>query len=81
MYNKHFPIFLDPSKIFQSGGFFSWMVTEDDKNSSRHIIQVDQGGLTLPNKDYYLKNDTDSKKVYDSLFFKIRQIALGAPYP
>ena len=39
------------------------MVTEDDKNSSRHIIQVDQGGLSLPNKDYYLKNDTDSKKV------------------
>ena len=50
---------------FQSGGFFSWMVTEDDKNSSRHIIQVDQGGLSLPNKDYYLKNDTDSKKVAD----------------
>ena len=49
--------------FIQSGGFFSWMVTEDDKNSSRHIIQVDQSGLSLPNKDYYLKNDTDSKKV------------------
>ena len=46
------------------------MVTEDDKNSSRHIIQVDQGGLSLPNKDYYLKNDTDSKKVCDLLFLK-----------
>ena len=45
------------------------MVTEDDKNSSQHIIQVDQGGLSLPNKDYYLKNDTDSKKVRESLLF------------
>ena len=47
------------------------MVTEDDKNSSRHIIQVDQGGLSLPNKDYYLKNDTDSKKVVDIIFLYI----------
>jgi len=44
------------------GGFFSWVVAEDDKNSSRHVIQMDQGGLTLPNRDYYL-NKTDSDEV------------------
>nr|CAG4649968.1 EOG090X01U4 [Sida crystallina] len=45
---------------FNMGGFFTWAVAEDDKNSSRHVIQMDQGGLTLPNRDYYLnKTDTD----------------------
>lgn len=42
------------------GGLFTWAVAEDDKNSSRHVIQMDQSGLTLPNRDYYLnKSDTD----------------------
>ncbi len=45
---------------FNIGGFFTWAVAEDDKNSSRYVIQIDQGGLTLPNRDYYLnKTDTD----------------------
>ncbi len=40
---------------------------EDDKNSTRHVIQLDQGGLSLPSRDDYLKNDTDSKKVVAAL--------------
>ncbi|CAG7731662.1 unnamed protein product [Allacma fusca] len=40
---------------YNMGGFFTWAVGEDDRNSTRHIIQIDQGGLTLP-KDYYLNN-------------------------
>ncbi|XP_068141142.1 neprilysin-3 isoform X1 [Drosophila tropicalis] len=37
---------------------FGWAIGEDDKNSSRHVIQIDQGGLTLPTADYY-NNKTD----------------------
>ncbi|ALC49112.1 Nep3 [Drosophila busckii] len=37
---------------------FGWAIGEDDKNSTRHIIQIDQGGLTLPTADYY-NNKTD----------------------
>lgn len=48
--------------IYNMGGFFSWAVNEDDKNSSRHIVQVDQGGLTLPTIDNYL-NKTEHEKV------------------
>ena len=47
---------------FNMGGFFTWAVAEDDKNSSRHVIQMDQGGLTLPNRDYYL-NKTDDDEI------------------
>lgn len=38
---------------------------EDDKNSSRYVIQVDQGGLTLPTRGNYL-NKTANKKVLDA---------------
>ncbi|XP_048513840.1 endothelin-converting enzyme homolog isoform X3 [Athalia rosae] len=43
-------------------GLFSWSVNEDDKNSSQHIIQIDQGGLTLPTTDNYL-NKTENAKL------------------
>ncbi|OXA61237.1 endothelin-converting enzyme homolog isoform X2 [Folsomia candida] len=45
---------------YNMGGFFTWAVGEDDRNSTRHVIQLDQGGLTLPTRDYYL-NSTHEK--------------------
>ncbi len=36
------------------GGFFSIVVTQDQKNSSQQIAATRQGGLTLPDRDYYL---------------------------
>ena len=38
-------------------GFFTWQVNEDDHNSSQHVITLDQGGLTLPNREHYLKQN------------------------
>jgi len=32
-------------------------VGQDSKNSSRYAVDVSQGGLGLPNRDYYLKQD------------------------
>ncbi|VVC45563.1 Hypothetical protein CINCED_3A014184 [Cinara cedri] len=46
-------------------GLFSWMVGEDDRNSSRHIIQIDEGALTLPTRDLYL-NVTANQKLLDT---------------
>ncbi|KAK7794358.1 hypothetical protein R5R35_007241 [Gryllus longicercus] len=47
---------------YNMGGLFTWAVGEDDRNSSRHVIQIDQGGLTLPTRDNYL-NKTGNAKV------------------
>lgn len=44
---------------FNVGGFFVWNVGEDDKNSSRHVLQIDQGGLTLNSRDYYINKTED----------------------
>ncbi|XP_066598593.1 endothelin-converting enzyme homolog isoform X2 [Prorops nasuta] len=48
--------------VYNMGGLFTWGVNEDDRNSSRYIIQIDQGGLTLPTADNYL-NKTEHGKV------------------
>lgn len=38
---------------------FSPEITQDDKNSSVMVLRLDQGGLSLPNRDYY--TDTASR--------------------
>ncbi|XP_037790089.1 endothelin-converting enzyme homolog [Penaeus monodon] len=53
------------SKIeYGSGALFSWGVAENDKNSSSHILQFDQGGLTLAARNSYL-NESE-KEVLDA---------------
>ncbi len=44
-------------------GFFSMYVAQDDKNSTQYALQAGQGGLSLPDRDYYLKEDERSQKV------------------
>jgi putative endopeptidase len=40
--------------------FFNFRVSPDDKKSDTEIANVDQGGLGLPDRDYYLKSDARS---------------------
>ncbi len=35
-------------------GFFEFDVSQDQKDSSQQIAEVDQGGISLPDRDYYL---------------------------
>src|SRR5205814_682639 len=42
--------------------FFEFGAGQDAKDSTREIAQALQGGLGLPDRDYYAKTDEDSKK-------------------
>ena len=42
------------------GVLFDFQSDQDFKNSSQVIAEVDQSGLGLPDRDYYLKTDTKS---------------------
>jgi predicted metalloendopeptidase len=42
---------------------FSFSVEQDDKESSRYSMMLAQGGLGLPDRDYYLKDDAKSKEL------------------
>ncbi|XP_041983759.1 endothelin-converting enzyme homolog isoform X2 [Aricia agestis] len=69
----------DVQNEYNLGGLFNWAVTEDDRNSSKHVIVLDQGGLNLPTRDNYL-NKTAHKKVLDAYLEYMTRICvlLGA---
>jgi putative endopeptidase len=41
-------------------GFFAFRSTEDNSDATKVIAEVDQGGLGLPDRDYYLREDASS---------------------
>ncbi|MBV9962100.1 MAG: M13 family metallopeptidase [Parafilimonas sp.] len=45
------------------GVLFGFSVGQDDKNVNQYIPGVYQGGLSLPDRDYYLKNDSRSQTI------------------
>ena len=46
--------------------FFSLYVAQDSRNVSKYMVRFVQGGTTLPDRDYYLKNDARSQKIRDA---------------
>ncbi|NVM67612.1 putative endopeptidase [Mucilaginibacter sp. SG538B] len=50
-----------------SAPIFRFGVEQDEKNVNKYVISLGQGGTTLPDRDYYLKNDPRSKKAQDAL--------------
>jgi len=48
---------------FGGGEFFGVGVSQDQKDSSQQILTTGQGGLTLPDRDYYLAQDDRSKTI------------------
>ncbi|KAL1501599.1 hypothetical protein ABEB36_006896 [Hypothenemus hampei] len=48
---------------YSVGALFSYGVGEDDRNSSRHMLQLDQSGLVLPTRDNYLNKTAEHLKI------------------
>ncbi|OWP64609.1 peptidase M13 [Hymenobacter amundsenii] len=46
-----------------TGAFFRAGVTPDRKNSAQYAVSMSQGGLSMPDRDYYLKDDARSLAV------------------
>ena len=45
------------------GPLFNFGVGQDDKDSSKQIAQIGQGGLSLPDRDYYLVDNARFQKI------------------
>ena len=45
------------------GSMYGFYVNQDDKDATVMAAYILQGGLSLPNRGYYLKNDKRSKKI------------------
>lgn len=48
------------------GVLFGSAVDQDSKESTRYILHVYQDGLGMPDREYYLKDDKESKRVRDA---------------
>jgi predicted metalloendopeptidase len=61
--------------------FFNFISGQDDKDSTRVIAQAYQGGLGLPDRDYYTKEDEGSKKIRDQYVEHVTKMLMlaGAP--
>jgi len=55
--------FLADPKTQTGSVWFNSGVGQDEKISTQYAVQFYQGGLTLPNRDYYLKDDARSKNI------------------
>jgi putative endopeptidase len=63
-------------------GFFEFGVEQDEKDSSRQIAQLRQGGLSLPDRDYYLvdnKHYADLRAQYVAHVTKMFTLAGDSP--
>lgn len=57
---------------------YRFNVDQDEKNTAANIAQFGQGGLTLPDRDYYLVNNTrnrDIKQAYETYVQKLFTLA------
>jgi len=48
--------------------------TQDPDNSEQQIAEVDQGGLGLPDRDYYTKTDAKSKEIRDHYLLHVQNM-------
>ena len=55
--------FLADPKAHAGSVWYGMGVGQDEKISSQYAVQMGQGGLSLPDRDYYLKDDARSKAI------------------
>lgn len=78
---KQLMSFLGEMRSQGFGGFFSFYVGIDAKNSEANIVYLGQGGIGLPDRDYYTKTDEASVAIqkayvaYMTELFKMGGIA------
>lgn len=61
--------------------YFNLFASQDDKDSTRMIGVLWQGGLGLPERDYYLREDEDSRKLREAYLAHVTKMftLLGDP--
>lgn len=55
-------------------GLFRFSSTQDAKDSATVIAEFDQGGLGLPNRDYYFKDDAKSKDLREKYVAHVSKV-------
>lgn len=72
--NEDYILSMADLKLRGIRGPWSSGVTIDDKNSNAYIFEISQSGLGLPDRDYYLKEDSSSQYIQGEYRKHIAQI-------
>jgi putative endopeptidase len=57
-----------------NGSLYGFFIGQDRKNVTKYIVQLSQGGTSLPDRDYYLKDDARSKSIRKAFAENITQL-------
>ncbi|MCG8389165.1 MAG: M13 family metallopeptidase [Cytophagales bacterium] len=60
---QHLQEYLSKQQVYGGGAFFDFSIFADLKNSKETAAYISQGGLGLPDRDYYTKTDARSKEI------------------
>jgi putative endopeptidase len=55
-------LLMETEAVGGGAGFFGFGIGADEKNSNRNVVSLGPGSLGLPDRDYYVSEDTDSKE-------------------
>jgi putative endopeptidase len=61
-------------QIYGASPMFGFYAGQDPKNSEVVVPQIMQGGITLPDRDYYTKNDDHSKEIREKYLAHITKM-------
>ncbi len=78
------PVMVLAAKMHAAGAapLFGWQSAGDFKNPEIGILHVQQGGLGLPDREYYLKDDAAGKQLLDGYSAHVsRMLALAGEAP
>lgn len=57
---------------------FGYEVGQDDKNSNKIVFRASQGGLGMPNRDYYIKKDKRTTEIRDKYREHVQHVLILA---
>ncbi|SMD32732.1 putative endopeptidase [Reichenbachiella faecimaris] len=66
--------YLAAQEVYGGGAFFNFFVTPDLKNSKEMAAYLSQGGLGLPDRDYYTKTDEKSEDIREKYLAHITKM-------
>ena len=65
---------IEMTERFGGGALFGVGVGQDQKDSTKQIAMTGQGGLSLPDRDYYLTDDARSKTIRDQYLAHVKRM-------
>lgn len=65
---------LNEMESYTNLGFFGVGIGADAKNSNRNVIYIGPGSLGLPDRDYYVSEDKDSKEIREKYALHISRM-------